>query len=188
MSRLGLFGGTFDPLHLGHLIIAQAIYENTPLDRVCFIPSASPPHKGNDLMFSASLRYRMTQSALEGYSAFDISDCELKREGPSFTVDTLQYFRSHRPGDDLYFIVGRDNLKEIQTWRDPEKIIELCTILVAERVGYPELTIPDWLKGHVTFVNTPIIEISSTDIRARIRAQKTIAHLVPEPVRLLIGS
>ena len=188
MSRLGLFGGTFDPLHLGHLIIAQAICENTPLDRVCFIPSACPPHKGDDVMFTANLRYRMTSAALEGYAAFDISDCEMKREGPSFTVDTLRYFRSHYPGDDLYFIVGKDNLTEIQTWREPEKIIEMCTILVADRAGCPDVTVPAWLEGHVAFVSTPIIEISSTEIRARLRERKTIAHLVPEAVRLLIES
>lgn len=188
MSRLGLFGGTFDPPHLGHLIIAQAIYENTPLDRVCFIPSAHPPHKSDDVMFPADTRYRMTNAALEGYDSFEISDCELKREGPSYTVDTIQYFRSLHPYDDLYFIVGRDNLKELRTWRDPGKIIEMCKILVADRTGCPEVSVPAWLEGHVIFVDTPLIEISSTDIRTRIRERKTITHLVPEPVRMLIES
>lgn len=183
MKKIGLFGGTFDPIHTGHLIIAQAVFENTDLDTVIFIPSASPPHKSTDVMFSAEQRSRMISLAIEGNPHFEISDIEMNRKGPSYTIDTIYDIKeAMKPDSDLSFIVGRDNLYEICTWKDPYAIVEECRILVADRPGIETGEIPDWLGKKVELVKAPLIEISSSDIRSRIREGKSIRYLVPDPV------
>lgn len=184
-ERICLFGGTFDPVHLGHLIIARAVLEAAGLDRMVFIPSARPPHKGGDMMFDAAARFAMLERAVGSDPQFSVSGIEMRRPGPSFTIDTIREFKTLAPGAGLSFLVGRDNLAELPSWRDPEAILAECAVLVAER-SCDDRAVPAWVLERVRPVRVPIIEISSSDIRARIRAGKSIRHLVPETVETMI--
>ncbi|MFC1607605.1 nicotinate-nucleotide adenylyltransferase [Candidatus Latescibacterota bacterium] len=187
MKKIGLFGGTFDPIHLGHLIIAQSVCETLSLDTVVFIPSARPPHKDADIMFSPETRYTMIEHAIMGNDSFRVSDIEMKRSGPSFTIDTIRELKSTADHDsEFLFIVGKDNLFEIDKWKEPESIIDECRIIVADRPGSFDRAIPEWLSGKVETVQAPLIDISSSDIRRRIREGSCIRYLVPEPVERFI--
>lgn len=185
--RVGLFGGTFDPVHFGHLIIAQAVLENAGLDRMIFIPSARPPHKGDVMMFDARTRFDLLSRAVRDNPAFSASDVEMRRTGLSYTIDTIREMKAALPSDaELFFLVGRDNLSELETWREPRAILTECTVLVADRVCNYSRPAPDWVIERVQSVRVPLIEISSTDIRARIRENKSIRYLVPEGVEEMI--
>ena len=187
-KKIGLFGGTFDPVHIGHLIIAETVLEQSGLDMVMFIPSARPPHKHHELMFTAHQRLKMLSEAIKDNPNLVVSDIEMKREGPSYTIDTIREIKAALPsGTELSFIVGKDNLYEMETWKDPHAIIEECTILVADRICEKKCDIPDWLKTKVKMVNVPLIEISSSEIRNRIREGKSIRYMVPEVVEKEIG-
>lgn len=186
-GRIALFGGTFDPVHLGHLIIAETLREQAGLDTVVFIPAANPPHKHHELMFDAIRRYALLQAAVAGNPGFALSDIELVRGGTSYTIDTIRDMKAGFPaGTELLFIVGRDNLYEIEQWKSPRDIVRECRILVADRSCANSRDIPQWLAERIEQVETPLIQISSTDIRQRIREGKSIRYLVPEAVRLMI--
>jgi len=192
-NRVGLFGGTFDPLHTGHMIIADVVAENEKLDTVMFIPSARPPHKGaKDMMFSADERYRMLSRAIEGNPKFALSDIEMRREGPSYTIDTIRDMRAALPPEtDISFIVGMDNLFDIKLWKDPREIVSECRIIAARRICDTTGDIPDWLTGNVKIVDVPLIELSSSDIRRRIREKRSYRYMVPdavaEEIRIITG-
>jgi len=183
-KHVGLFGGTFDPVHIGHIIIAHLVAERKNLDTVIFIPSARPPHKGsNDIMFGVDERYRMLARAIEDNPRFVVSDIEIKRHGPSYTIDTIRDMKRDLPEDtDLRFIVGMDNLYEIKLWKNPKDIVRECPVLAAKRICDTEGDIPEWLMDNVEIVDIPLIEISSTDIRRRIREGKSVRYLVPDAV------
>ena len=182
-KKIGLFGGTFDPVHIGHLIIAETVLEQSGLDMVMFIPSARPPRKHHELMFTAHKRLKMLSEAIKDNPNLVVSDIEMKREGPSYTIDTIREIKAALPsGTELSFIVGKDNLYEMETWKDPHAIIEECTILVADRICEKKCDIPYWLKTKVKMVNIPLLEISSSEIRNRIRKGKSIRYMVPEVV------
>ena len=186
-KRIGLFGGTFDPVHTGHLIIAETVCEQANLDVVMFIPSANPPHKNRELMFNADQRFKMLSEAIKDNPHFVVSNIEMQREGPSFTIDTIRKIKADLPPDtEISFIVGRDNLYEMETWKETEAILEECTILAADRICGKKDDIPDWLKKKVVFVKVPLIEISSSEIRERIRESKSIRYLVPDVVADMI--
>jgi len=186
-NRVCLFGGTFDPVHIGHLIIAQAVLENAGLDRVIFIPSARPPHKGDAMMFDAVTRFSMLARAVRGNSSFAVSDIEMRREGLSYTIDTIREMKALQPaGTTFFFLVGWDNLYEINDWKDPRSILEECVLLVADRNCDRSREISPWIMEMVCPVSAPVIDISSTDIRARIRDGRSIRYLVPEAVEKMI--
>ena len=186
-KKIALFGGTFDPVHHGHLIIAQAVIEEVGLDRVIFVPSARPPHKSRDIMFTAKDRFQMLSLALLNNRNCTVSDIEMKRKGPSYTIDTIREFKSGLPSDtELFFLMGMDNLYEVESWKDPLDIITECVILAADRTCQKRHTIPDWMQGRVQRVRAPLIEISSSDIRRRLREGKSIRYLVPEAVTGMI--
>ena len=186
-KKIGLFGGTFDPVHNGHLIIAESIREQAGLDIVIFIPSANPPHKHHELMFNAEQRFRMLSDAVRNNPGFSISDIEMQREGPSFTIDTIREIKAGlSPETQLSFIVGKDNLYELQTWKETKAILEECTVLAADRICEKKLDIPDWLSSKVIFVKVPLIEISSSEIRKRIGEGKSIRYFVPDSVADMI--
>lgn len=188
MKNIGLFGGTFDPIHMGHLIIAQAVQETLSLDTIVFIPSARPPHKDADIMFSPEIRYTMIEHAVMGNETFTVSDSEMKRSGPSFTIDTIRELKATAGNNsDFLFIVGKDNLYEIDKWKDPKGIVDECRIIAADRPGSEDRAVPEWLLGKLETVQVPLIDISSSDIRRRIRAGLSIRYLVPEPVRRFIA-
>lgn len=182
-GKIGLFGGTFDPIHLGHLVVADEIRARCGLDKVVLAPSACPPHKVEACVASAQDRTAMVRLAIRGHSCFALSTIELDREGPSYTVDTLRALRSvWGPGTQIFFIIGQDNVAEIASWRAPEEILRLCTVTVASRPGTPAKPIDPALAQRMTFVPVPPIEVSSTDIRRRIRCGEPFRYLVPPAV------
>jgi len=181
---IGLFGGTFDPVHVGHLIIADAIRIAASLDTVIFIPSARPPHKGDTTLFSAQERFAMLKLAVQGNTSFHASDIEMKREGLSYTIDTIRELkRLHPDTTEFTFIVGVDNLREMQMWKNPREILDECRVIAAKRICDTDRPVSPWIRDKVETIDVPLIEVSSSLIRQRIRSGRSIRYLVPELVR-----
>ncbi len=195
-QRVGLFGGTFDPIHNGHLLAAQSACEAFELDRILFIPSYVTPHKRGGTGADVAARLAMLSLAIADQPCFGISLIEIERGGRggvSFTVDTLREVKETHPEWDLWFIVGMDSLSELHLWREPEEIASLCTIATLERPGCekPVTGVPGFdealsarLLRHV--VPGRHIDISSTDIRSRIAEGRGIRYLVPRDVEKYI--
>ena len=180
MRRIGLFGGTFDPPHVGHLALAEWAREQLGLDQVLFVPAGTPPHKRGRPHSSAAARVAMTRLAVRGNVAFRLSTLEVRRQGPSFTVDTLRALHARRPGDRLYLLMGEDSLDDFSGWHEPAAIAALATLAVARRPGRRRAR-----RGRaprVTWLDNPGLELSSSAIRARVRAGRSIRYLVPDAV------
>ncbi|HEU0104603.1 MAG TPA: nicotinate-nucleotide adenylyltransferase [Vicinamibacteria bacterium] len=179
--KLGLLGGMFDPIHIGHLRAAEIVREALALDEVVFVPAGRPPHRGQPAAAGLD-RYAMVALATATERAFVPSDVELAREGPSYTVETVALIRKQRPGVDIVLIVGSDNLPMIADWREPERLLELCTVAVVERPGSvpaPAVTLP---AERVHRVEGTALPIASRDLRERVRAGRSVRHLVPGAV------
>ena len=188
-KKIGVMGGTFDPIHNGHLAIAGLVKEKLALDEVVFIPDNIPPHKLAQHWSPAQDRYKMTELGIQGKAGFVISDLELKRAGISYTYDTLKYLRdSYGDEDDFYFIVGADSLVQLHTWHKAKELIKLCTFVAVTRPGFASDmadTLEDFKKQgieNVVMVETPEFPVSSTQIRNLVRGGKPIAELVPKAV------
>lgn len=177
--KIGILGGTFDPVHLGHLVLAEQVLEKLRLDRVIFIPSASPPHKTERRLSSARDRFRMTALALEGNPKFSISDMELKREGLSYTVDTLKTLRKAYRNSEIYFLAGSDMLEEIHTWRDPEQVYKLAKMIIAIRPGFDGFDCDNHFAKKSIIVPITGMDISSSRIREMVGKGESIRYLVP---------
>lgn len=179
-----LFGGTFDPPHFGHLIVAQTIFEAEHFDKIVFVPAHIPPHKKERKISSVALRLEMLKIATMDNPNFEISDIELKRGGISYSLETIHAYKEQTGLDreDLYYLIGSDSLKQFQTWQNPKAILEECQLIVAIRPGFRPSDIPNWILAKVQFANIPRIEISSTQIRARWVEDKTIRYMVTQPV------
>jgi|TARA_B110000263_G_scaffold229810_1_gene223873 nicotinate-nucleotide adenylyltransferase len=179
-----LFGGTFDPPHFGHLIVAQTIFEAEHFDKIVFVPAHIPPHKKERKISSVALRLEMLKIATMDNPNFEISDIELKRGGISYSLETIHSYKEQTGLDreDLYYLIGSDSLKQFQTWQNPKAILEVCQLIVAIRPGFRPSDIPNWILAKVQFANIPRIEISSTQIRARWVEDKTIRYMVTQPV------
>jgi nicotinate-nucleotide adenylyltransferase len=173
--RVGIFGGTFDPVHVGHLAIANAALESLPLDRVVFIPAKRAPLKEHGPVASEADRLDMLELAVAGEPRFSVSRVELDREGPSYTVDTLERLAG---ADELFLILGGDAIADIGRWKDPERIAKLATLVVAERPGAPERT----RNASVVAFDAPRLDISSRELRARSARGRSLRYLVPDPV------
>lgn len=183
MKKIGLFGGSFNPIHLGHLILAQEALYQYQLDKVIFIPAANPPHKDPQELIEPYHRYRMTELAIAGNPKFEISDMELKRDGKSYTIETVNTYQKLYPEEtELYLIVGMDSLAEIFTWKDAENLIDLICFLGAPRQGYEWKMLDERVKKRIKLIQMPIIEIASRIIRERIRMKEPVRYWVPEPV------
>jgi nicotinate-nucleotide adenylyltransferase len=184
--RIGLLGGTFDPIHLGHLIIASEICHRMKLDEIRFIIAPRPPHK-NGIQASDDDRITMVNEAIAADPRFVTDLIEFERSGPSYTIDTLRSFRSRTPHDDIFFIMGEDSLRDFPTWDAPEGIVEIARIAVATRPGVSVdlesifRTIPT-ARGRISIVATPEVAISSTAIRKRLHEGVPITYLVPARV------
>jgi nicotinate-nucleotide adenylyltransferase len=186
--RIGVFGGTFDPPHIGHFILAEHVREEIHLDRVAFVPCNIPPHKQQREITDGDHRLAMIRLAVGEDHAFEVLDVELQRGGVSYTVDTLELLRNLRPSDEFYLLVGMDNIPEFHTWRQPERILELATLVVLRRPGYPipPLELPGGTR--VLLCDVPMIGLSSTELRDRVRHGKTIKYRVPTAVEQYIHS
>ena len=186
--RIGIMGGTFDPIHVGHLITAEMVRSSAHLDEILFIPSARPPHKDGARAASAADRLTMTHYAVQENPHFSVSDIELRRDGPSYTVDTIAQLHAEFENAELFFITGADAMNDLYLWHEPKLLLRSCRFIVATRQGVPldEVLIAEKFtaeeRGHIEVLPTPHLEISSTVIRARIRAGLSIRHLVPRAV------
>lgn len=190
--RLGLFGGTFDPIHLGHLILAEQCREACGLDRVWFVVAGAPPHKQGDRT-PAAHRLEMARIATAGHPAFEVCELETTRPGPHYSIETLRAIHRERPDDELFFLIGADSLEDLPTWRDPAGIARLATIVVVNRPGIaerPSGALPDFGPGTrpLQAVSVPPIGIASNDLRRRLTAGKSIRYLVPRGVEAYIDA
>jgi nicotinate-nucleotide adenylyltransferase len=179
-TRLGVMGGTFDPIHVGHLVTAEEALHQFALDEVVFVPTGRPWMKEHDVVASAEDRFTMTTIGIEPEPRFHASRLEVDRGGSTYTVDTLRALRDEVPGAELFFITGADAMLEIMRWKEPETVFDLAHFIAATRPGYdvdPFDAMPD-----VTVMRIPALAISSTDIRARVHEGRPIRFLVPSGV------
>ncbi|HEX6987993.1 MAG TPA: nicotinate-nucleotide adenylyltransferase [Bacillota bacterium] len=190
MKQLGVLGGTFDPIHYGHLVAADAAAEALNLDRVLFVPCGQPPHRPAGESTPAEHRYLMTVLATAGHPRFRVSRMELDRAGPSYTVDTLAALRRQLgPGIDLTFIVGADAFLLMDQWKDPERIMELAMITVVSRPGYNDgavearlRALPESLRVRVRHLEIDPLNISARELRRRLREGRSVRYLIPPQV------
>ena len=180
--RICLFGGTFDPPHIGHLLIAQTVCEAEGFDKVIFIPANRSPNK--KVATLQKDRVDMLELAVEGNPNFEISDLEIRRGGVSYTIDTLRAFKDELvdENDEISYLIGSDSLLDFKNWKEPKEIIERSNVIVAIRPGFRPSDIPSWLLHGVHFANIPRFEISSSNIRKRWAEDKTIRYMVTLPV------
>ncbi len=183
----GVFGGSFNPPHVGHLVVAEACAQAAGLDRVLWVPAATPPHKqGDPTLAPADARLRMVRAAVAGNDRFEASDLEVARGDVSYTVDTLRDLGTE--AGDLALLIGGDSLAGFPNWREPRAIAELARLVVYRRPGDTvDLgALPGWLADAVTVVDGPSLDVSSSEVRARLAAGKTVRYLVPDPVRAIV--
>jgi nicotinate-nucleotide adenylyltransferase len=188
--RLGLFGGTFDPIHLGHLILAEQCREACELERVWFVVAGLPPHKMGGRTPIAH-RLEMVRIAIAGHFSFEASEIEAMRPGPHYSVETLETVRRQRPADELFFLIGGDSLVDLPFWREPARIAQLATIVVVNRPGIAEVdpaSLPDFGPGAnpVRWVSIPPIGIASSDLRRRLAGGQSIRYMVTRGVEAYI--
>jgi nicotinate-nucleotide adenylyltransferase len=190
LSKLGIMGGTFDPIHYGHLVTAEGARFTFGLDQVLFMPSGRPPHKKDAQVSDAEHRYMMTVLATLTNPHFEVSRLEIDRPGTSYTIDTLRALQEqYGPGTELYFITGADAIFDIATWKDCDECLALAHFVAATRPGFSLDHLPastrQWVARHKErfhILQVPAMAISSTEIRERVRAGSSIRYLVPEPV------
>ncbi len=189
--KVGVLGGTFDPVHIGHLLLAECAREELGLERVVFMPAGRPWRKASREVSPAQHRVAMLRLAVADNDAFEVSTIEVEREGPTYTVETLAEMRRRDPGAALYFIVGEDALADLPNWREPQRILELATVAVAARTGegpnlrQAEAMMPG-LVAKAVWLRMPIIEISASGIRERVRLGLSIRYRVPATVEAYI--
>lgn len=193
--RLGIFGGSFDPVHYGHLLLAECCREACSLDEVWLVPAAVPPHKSDRELASGKHRLEMLELALAGNERLRPSSIEIDRGGVSYTVDTLAAIKVERPETDLFLLMGADSLRDLPTWREPQRICELATPVVVRRSGSPQPDLAvlkqflpreriDQVRG--LMVEMPIIELSSTDLRQRAATGRSLRYRTPRAVEKYI--
>ncbi len=190
-ARVGLMGGTFDPVHLGHLFIAEEARVRCNLERVVFFPNNQPAHReGKEACADSQTRFEMTQLAVQGNPHFHVSRVELDRPGPSYAIDTLGHFGREYQGCELFFIVGADSLNDVLTWHRGPELFDLCRFIAASRPGFSlerareKLTEPQ--RERVHFLETPGLHIASRDLRERVAHNFAIRYLVPDEVERAI--
>ena len=191
MARTALFGGSFNPIHYGHLLLADEVLDALGLDRVLFVPAAQPPHKPNAQLAPAQDRHAMVQLAIAGHPKFAVSDLELRRSGPSYTVDTLDALRI--PREELFLIVGSETFLDLLTWRTPRRVAGLAQIVVVPRTGSafdPESAavrkVVHEIRDEPLIVRAISLPISASDLRRRVREGRSIAYRLPEAVAAYI--
>ncbi len=181
-EKLGIFGGTFNPPHLAHLLAAESVRDHLKLDRILFVPAAIPPHKMKENVVPAKHRLEMVRLSIQGNPFFELSDIELRRKGPSYTIDTIRELKRSRPDDDLHLIMGIDLLTDFDTWKHPEEILKECRLIAMNRPGFDLAVVDKRLLAQVELVNVPSVDISSTNIRRRVKSGRSIRYMVPAAV------
>ncbi|CAM2844451.1 nicotinate-nucleotide adenylyltransferase [Hathewaya histolytica] len=189
MLKKGIFGGTFDPIHNGHLNIAYEALHRLKMDEIYFVPTGNPPHKNLGNITSANLRYEMVKIAIRDEKAFKVSNYEIKKTNRGYTYETLEYFNNKEKNTIWYFIVGADCLFNIEDWKNTYDIFNKCILVVFGRKGYNEKElleqkkhIEDKYNTSIIFINTPLLEISSTEIRNKINENIRVDFLMPKGV------
>lgn len=189
MEKKAIFGGTFDPIHNGHLHIAYEALYKLNLDKVVFIPSGNPPHKQGEVTVNANLRYEMVYMAIREENKFEISDYEINKKDISYTYETLIYFNETYPNTQWYFLTGVDCLMELETWKNLKGIMKMCKFIVFNRPGYNKNEIMQQkyilekkYENEIIFLDIPLLEISSTEIRKSLRENRNIRYFLPEGV------
>jgi nicotinate-nucleotide adenylyltransferase len=186
MQRIGVYGGSFDPVHRGHLLVAQAAFEELALDRLFFVPAAQSPFKQAAQPASGPLRARMLRLALAGRAWCEVDEQELRRAGVSYSVDTLRSYAACFPGAELFYLIGADNVATLPQWREAGELARLAEFVVIPRPGETAAPVPAPFRGR-TLRGWPL-GVSSSEIRARVRAGQTVAHLTPVPVAEVIAN
>lgn len=182
MTKLGIFGGTFNPIHNGHLQIATMVLEETDLDEIIFIPSANPPHKTHEHIIPFEHRRNMLYLAISGYPRFFIQDIEYRLGGISYTVQTLDVLRQENPEAEFFLIIGSDSLLGLSTWKEPEKVVTQARFIVFPRAQADPALAEKRFLDNAILLKAPLIPISSSNIRSRVAHGKSIADRVPEKV------
>ncbi|HEY3875601.1 MAG TPA: nicotinate-nucleotide adenylyltransferase [Candidatus Kapabacteria bacterium] len=182
MNRIGMFGGTFDPPHLAHLIAGERAAEAYELDKLLFVPANVPPHKASLPITPAEHRLAMLRLAIEGNAKFEVSDLEMKRPSPSFTIDSLDEIKSRYGVSSIFLFIGFDQLAMFHSWKDYERILSENTVVAMNRPSFDIIKSDPLLRERVRFLAIPQLEISSTDIRSRVREGKSVRYFVPKNV------
>lgn len=192
-KRIGLMGGTFDPIHYGHLVTAEEARYQFDMEKVLFIPAGIPPHKTRRDITPAWHRYEMTRLAVETNPCFAVSDIEIRREGASYTIDTVLAMKEQYQGWEIFFITGADAVLEILTWKNVVGLLEMCCFVAATRPGFKLESLgrklahlPQGCLDGIKTLEVPALAISSTDIRLRVRQGRPIKYLLPEAVESYI--
>ncbi len=186
--RIGLFGGTFDPIHTGHLIIAESVRSGLYLDKVFFIPAGLPPHKLNQNVTDPRLRFEMVKIAIHNYPYFHVSDVEIERKGKSFTIDTVRMFQNSPDfkDDEFVLIIGCDNFLGLHNWYQPDEVLNSIDTVVAVRPGFDLSKAEKRFVDKVKIIKTPLIDISSSRIRESVRKGESVSFWVPDKVKKFI--
>ena len=177
--KIGFLGGSFDPVHFGHLLAAQDAFEQHQLDRLVLVPAAQAPLKPNDVQSSIEDRLAMLRAATEWDKRFEISDLELRRGGVSYTVDSARYFRALYPNDELYWVIGGDQLPKLHLWKDVRELAALVEFIFLERPGFPVKAAPDIPGLRLHRCDGHLLAISSTELRERTRRNLSLDYFVP---------
>jgi len=187
--NLGLMGGTFDPIHSGHLVVAEEVRIGFGLDKVVFIPSARPPHKPGTVVTCPEHRYVMALLATASNPCFAVSRVEIERPGPSYSIDTVRRFREKDPGGKVFFVTGADAIAEILTWKDPAGLIQMCDFIAVTRPGYDLSSLQSLkerlgagLSSRIHVFKATAMDISSTEIRRRVSKGLPVRYLLPDQV------
>lgn len=193
--RIGILGGTFDPIHCGHLVVAKECLKQLGLSEVRFVPAGEPPHKRDRAISPAADRVAMVELAIAASPCFRLSRVDVDRPGASYSVDTVRQTRAEvGPDADLYFIVGQDLLVDLPSWHDPERLLELCQIVAVNRPGYPRVDLSrlgfplEAAGDRITFVDISASDVAASEVRRRVAEGRPITSLVPEPVQRYIAA
>jgi nicotinate-nucleotide adenylyltransferase len=193
--RIGIYGGTFDPVHLGHLILAEQCRDQGRLDQVWFVPAYQPPNKLGHAITRFEQRVEMLQLALAGNPAFRINELEKERPGPSYTVETLAELQRRHPGDEFFLLVGGDSLADMPNWYQPQRLVQSAGLMVMYRPGYPELSaeqlraalrLPESAPLRLQVARTPLIDIASRELRQSIADGRSVRYLLPRAVECYV--
>jgi nicotinate-nucleotide adenylyltransferase len=187
-EKIGLFGGTFDPIHTGHLIVAEIIRDALDLKRIVFVPAKRHPFKDNKVMADETHRDKMIRGAIGNNKFMEVTDMELRSNQVTYTVDTVRKIQADSACRtwDIYFLMGMDNLNQLHLWKNPDILVEICQVVVFSRPGFEPAEEAREYLPRIRIVQTPLLEISSTQIRHRVKSGQTIRYLVPAEVESYI--